>query len=233
MLPRHESRGREFDPPVEVSVWRQRFSERAAGRRAWILAALLIAASAGLLFASLGHYAFWDDEADTAIYAHGIWETGDTSASSVITFAPIALAAFSQFEKPLHAADAVSGRGAVLWAGRIRYVLAAISDGAVRPYRRAAGRVLAVAGRSQPGFLVGVRHCAAGKCLVFLYLRQCRYYALTMLASLVIVYLYLNFRGWRSLAGILLASLVLLASQYLNYFALYVRPGRRLFPLAA
>src|SRR5471032_3372273 len=41
--------------------------------------AIILAASAVLLFARLGHYALWDDEAITAITARAVWQTGDTS----------------------------------------------------------------------------------------------------------------------------------------------------------
>src|SRR3984885_4305709 len=41
---------------------------------------IILAASAILLFARLGHYALWDDEAITAMTARGVWRTGDTSA---------------------------------------------------------------------------------------------------------------------------------------------------------
>src|SRR2546430_1100303 len=43
-------------------------------------AATIFAAAILLLFARLGHYALWDDEAGTALSAIGIWRTGDTTA---------------------------------------------------------------------------------------------------------------------------------------------------------
>ncbi|HSV14981.1 MAG TPA: hypothetical protein VLI90_12045, partial [Tepidisphaeraceae bacterium] len=33
-----------------------------------------------LIFARLGHYPLWDDEAITAMTARAVWRTGDTSA---------------------------------------------------------------------------------------------------------------------------------------------------------
>ena len=44
-----------------------------------IAGVILLLAGLGL-FARLGHYALWDDEAGTALTAIGIWRTGDTSA---------------------------------------------------------------------------------------------------------------------------------------------------------
>jgi hypothetical protein len=35
---------------------------------------------AGFSWWNLGHYALWDDEANTALFAQSVWETGDTSA---------------------------------------------------------------------------------------------------------------------------------------------------------
>src|SRR5580698_2298663 len=40
---------------------------------------LIVAGSILLLFARLGHYALWDDEAITAMTARAVWQTGDTS----------------------------------------------------------------------------------------------------------------------------------------------------------
>src|SRR4051794_12211910 len=49
-----------------------------AGVRA-VLPVVLLLGSAVLLFARLGHYSLWDDEAQTALNAEGILRTGDTS----------------------------------------------------------------------------------------------------------------------------------------------------------
>lgn len=59
-------------------------------RRFWVLeltlaqkvvAALVFATVATLLFARLGEYALWDDEANTSLFGLGVWKTGDTSAT--------------------------------------------------------------------------------------------------------------------------------------------------------
>src|SRR5687767_15609907 len=46
----------------------------------WCVGAVFLLAWAALLFTRLGHYALWDDEANTALFAQGVWRTGDTSA---------------------------------------------------------------------------------------------------------------------------------------------------------
>ena len=61
-----------------------------------------------------------------------------------------------------------------------------------------------------------------GNVSFFLYCRQCRYYALAILLSLVITYLYFHLNGnWWKLTAMMAASLLLLATQYLPYVGLY------------
>jgi 4-amino-4-deoxy-L-arabinose transferase-like glycosyltransferase len=43
--------------------------------------AVIFTAFAVLLLTRLGHYTLWDDEANTALFADGVWRTGDTSAA--------------------------------------------------------------------------------------------------------------------------------------------------------
>ena len=45
-----------------------------------VIALVVFFAAAILLFARLGHYSLWDDEALTALTALGVWRTGDTTA---------------------------------------------------------------------------------------------------------------------------------------------------------
>ena len=47
-------------------------------KRAIAVGVLLVAAI--FLFARLGHYSLWDDEAITALIGLGVWRTGDTTA---------------------------------------------------------------------------------------------------------------------------------------------------------
>src|SRR5947208_1660992 len=46
----------------------------------WIAIVLTLAAAATLIFARLGTYALWDDEANTALIGESVWRTGDTVA---------------------------------------------------------------------------------------------------------------------------------------------------------
>ena len=43
-------------------------------------AVVFVATMALLLFARLGTYYLWDDEANTSLFGLGVWRTGDTSA---------------------------------------------------------------------------------------------------------------------------------------------------------
>ena len=47
----------------------------------WTVASAVLVVSSTLLFARLGHYALWDDEAITALTSKSVWQTGDTGAT--------------------------------------------------------------------------------------------------------------------------------------------------------
>lgn len=189
---------------------------------AWGAAALL-AVSAVLLFARLGHYSLWDDEAGTALTARGILLAGDTSA---------------QLGRNLFA---VNG-GAELEGLRLRYMpplqaYLAAPFLAVAPTSALAARLpfaacalalvallLAGVGRSVPSpearaaFAVALLSCAS----FFLFGRQARYYAPAMLFTAAAAWQYVFWDGTRrralALAGF---SIALLATNYLNWAALW------------
>ena len=46
-----------------------------------LVAVLVLGISSILLFARLGHYPLWDDEAITALTSKSVWQTGDTGAT--------------------------------------------------------------------------------------------------------------------------------------------------------
>ena len=46
----------------------------------YLLTIFIFLFSIFLLFYNLGHYALWDDEADTALFGLSIWRIGDTYA---------------------------------------------------------------------------------------------------------------------------------------------------------
>src|SRR5205807_2588413 len=74
--------GRVHRPITCLSArWMTTVEPHPASRKIRIgVTALMLASSSMLLFARLGHYALWDDEAYTALAAQGVWQTGDTTA---------------------------------------------------------------------------------------------------------------------------------------------------------
>jgi hypothetical protein len=61
-----------------------------------------------------------------------------------------------------------------------------------------------------------------GNVSFFLFCRQCRYYPLAILLSLVIAFLYLHWTGrWRTLFAVTTASILLLLTNYMPFAALY------------
>lgn len=178
--------------------------------------------SCGLLFANLGHYDFWGDEADTFLFAQGIVETGDLSAMhghNVYAYRNGALLenlrnrATPPFPYYLEALFlAIGGQGT--FVARLPFALCGLALVGLLLYwlwhdkaDRATWILMAI----------GLT-CNAS---LFLNTRQCRYYALAMLTSAVIAYLYLHWRGKRiTLIGFVTASIVLLTTHYLAYAAL-------------
>ncbi len=213
-----------------------------------VIAAAILAGSAALIFTRLGHYAFWNDEAYTALLAKSVWRTGDTHAvvgHNIIAFqGGAALENLRhRFDPPLAyylAAPFLGILGDSTLAGRLPFALCGLATVALMvwwAWRERASRltwlVLAVA--------------VLGNVSLMLYSRQCRYYALAMLLSTVLAYLYLHPRGAetprlqagrgarepiagdgrprlqriRWLVTMAAVSVCLLATNYINYAAFY------------
>jgi hypothetical protein len=184
---------------------------------------VFLLAAAGLLLANLGHYSLWSDEADTALFARGIWETGDTSAvfgENVYAYRNgMLLSEFRNRYTPPLAYYLVAPMWGLFgdepfWL-RLPFALCGLASiGLIVCWLWQDEATRATWLLTSLGFL--------GSVSFFLFARQCRYYALATLASLVIAYLYLHYRGHRSaLVLMMLASLALLGTQYMNFAALY------------
>ncbi len=200
------------------------------------LAIAWIVVSAIFLFAQLGHYSLWDDEALVALGAKGILKSGDTTAlldHNVVAYREGALLqnGYDRSTPPLPAyltAASFALFGENAFAARLPFAICGLLSVIVlvrwlwREEIRGIGWLLFVM-----GFIANVS--------LFLFFRQCRYYAVALLCSTAIVYLYLNWNGRsRQLLWIALLSLSLFASNYMNYFALcgclcldYVLWGRK------
>ena len=194
----------------------------------WLpLSIVVFILSSGLIFFGLGHYPLWVDEADTALFARGIALSGDTSAligHNLYAYHSGALLKnlHGRYQPPVPyylAAPFVGVSGtSALWP-RIPFAICGLLSVVVLLYWMSRSRLSTVTWIVMSiGLLCNVSF--------FLYCRQCRYYPLTILLSLVIAYLYLNWKGraWE-LAGIVLASILLLGSNELTYAALYVVLG--------
>jgi hypothetical protein len=187
-----------------------------------LIAATTVLLSALLLFSGLNYYALWDDEAVTALAGEGVWRTGDTSVvldHNVVAYrAGLLLRGTHERSTPPLAAYLVApfvGRsGAQAWVVRFPFaVLGLASVGLILFW------LYRIDAHWFTWLLVGLALVA--NVSLWLYCRQCRYYSPAIFSSIAIAYLYLNWNGSRRQLGLLAAaSIILLASNYLNYVAL-------------
>ncbi|HPD13980.1 MAG TPA: hypothetical protein PLE19_03480 [Planctomycetota bacterium] len=200
-------------------------------RRAEAIAAgVILAGSAALLFTRLGRHAFWNDEAYTALLAQSVWRTGDTGA--VIGHNLLAFQGGAALENLRHrfdpplayyvAAPFLGILGGSAWAGRLPFAFCGLATVALMV--RWAWR------QSAPPSAWGVLAVALlGNVSLMLFSRQCRYYALAMLLSTALAYLYVHGREaetpraqrLRWLLAMAALSVCLLATNYINYAAFY------------
>jgi hypothetical protein len=193
-------------------------------RCVWLpLSAVVLIVSCIFLFFRLGHYPLWCDEAETAIYARGIARTGDTLAKIdhniyVLRNGSLLKNLHGRYVPPasLYLAApfvGVSGTSS-LWP-RVPFAACGLLSVVFLIYWMARSRLSSTAWIVMSiALLVNVSF--------FLFCRQCRYYSLTILLSLVIVYLYLNWNGrWVGIVLMMLASVLLILTHYLAYAGLY------------
>jgi len=196
---------------------------QARGSTDWRLAAGIITLplAALLLFARLGHYALWDDEANTALFAEGICATGDTTA--VIGHNLVA------YEK-----------GWELKNLRERYIpplptyLAAASLWLLGPTALAARLVFAMCGMGFFAIVVAwlyrenadswtwalIAFALLTNVSLILYFRQARYYGIAIFLSALLAYLYLHWScKWPRLLLMFFLAIALLASNYISFGA--------------
>lgn len=189
-----------------------------------LTAGLVLGLSGLLLFSNLGHYALWDDETMVGLVAQGVLKTGDTSAlldHNLVAYEDgLLLHNFCDRSTPplpayLTAASfALLGRSAT--TARLPFAVCGWLAVALMLYwaRKQDIRFASFA-------LLGM--ALLGNVSLFLFCRQCRYYGLATLASVTVAYCYYHWDGkrWR-LAALVFFSLVLLASNYMQFVALYV-----------
>jgi 4-amino-4-deoxy-L-arabinose transferase-like glycosyltransferase len=182
----------------------------------------MIVGSTVLLFARLGHYALWTDEASTAITAAGVWRTGDTTAwlddHNLLTYRDGLLLKHQKdrYTSPLQfylAAPFIGILGRNSLACRLPFALCGLLT---------VGILLRWLWRWRPPATVWIAAVVIllSSASFFLFQRQCRYYALATVLSSLVAYLYCNWDGSRRrLLLIGIAMSLLLATQYLDYAA--------------
>jgi len=191
--------------------------------RIFIAAVTLLIAGFAFFF-QLGHYSLWDDEADTAIHAKGILATGDTSTIVGHNFY-----AYRNGVTLKNLRDRVTPPlSSYLAAGAI--ALFGDSPAAVRfPFALFGLATVALMlwwlHKDDASRTMWLLACIGILCNVslFLFSRNCRYYGPVLFTSTALAYLYLHWRGtaWQRLLWVL-ASLVLLASNYISFIAVYL-----------
>jgi hypothetical protein len=187
------------------------------------IAVFVLSVCSFFLFFKLGYYALWDDEATTALYAKSVWRTGDTSA--LIDHNLVAYESGKElknlknrFIPPLQfylAAPFVGLSNGSAFAARFPFALCGLLTVAVMLlwlWRENAS--ISIWLLTSAGIITNVS--------LMLFSRQCRYYALAILTTIVLAFLYFYHDGRKRISfSIALVSLCLLASNYLCYVAAY------------
>jgi 4-amino-4-deoxy-L-arabinose transferase-like glycosyltransferase len=190
-------------------------------RRAIAAGTILI--SAILLFAGLGHYALWDDEAVTALAAEGVWRTGDTSVildHNIVAYRNGLLlkGTHERSTPPLGAylaAPFLGIFGHTSFVARLPFAFIGLASVGLMLWW-----LYTLNASWMTYLLLGL--AIIGNVSFQLYCRQCRYYSPAIFSSILIAYLYVNWNGSRwQLVLMAVAGIVLLASNYLNYVALH------------
>ena len=183
-------------------------------------ASIVLIISSILLFARLGHYALWDDEAITALTSKSVWQTGDTGA----TFGHNILA----YRNGLLLRN-VKDRA----TPPLQFFLAAPFLGLIGDTSLAARLPFAICGLGCVALILWWLHkdgasavtwvvfgvAIATNVSMFLFARQARYYGLAMLLSAAVAYSYLHLSTRRGVALHAILSTLLLAANYMTYAA--------------
>jgi 4-amino-4-deoxy-L-arabinose transferase-like glycosyltransferase len=194
----------------------------ASMRTRLVVSTIIVIGSLILLFTRLGHYPLWDDEAITAMTARAVLHTGDTSVrvdnhNLLVYRNGLLVRDFKdRYTPPLQfylIAPFIGLLGDGSFACRLPFALCGVIAVAV---------ILIWLIKANPPPLVW---WAAAIILLtnasfFLFFRQCRYYGLAMMLSVVVAFLYCNRDGrTRWAIGLAVALSALLSAQYLNYAA--------------
>lgn len=192
-----------------------------------MIALTTFAIMAALIFARLPRYGLWDDEANTALFARGVWRTGDTSGDlppNIVAYRDgleldhalrnRVVAPLPYFVASVFVRDTTSAL-----AARLPFALAGLA--AIGFWLWWLGRT----GASRTTWALSVLALVGNVSLV-LYCRQARYYALAILLATAITYVYAQRERTRWAVGWLSAlGAVLFATHYLAYAGVAVALG--------
>ncbi len=191
-------------------------------KRKRILLIVVFLVMAGLIFAELGHYALWDDESITALDAKGVMRTGDTSVlldhGNLVAYRNglVVLGFHDRALPPLPAyltAVSFSLFGIDAWSARLPFALLGLGTVAL---------ILFGARRESWVFLWVLAAGLVGNVSLILFFRQCRYYAAAIFFSTAVAFVYWRWKpSPRTLAVMATLSVLLFASNFISYLALY------------
>lgn len=207
------------------------------------LSIVFLGLSALLLFTSLDTYAFWDDEASTALYALSVSRTGDTGAVfdyNVLAYRnglELSPDLKNRITSPLmyyFSALTIRLFGTSTLAMRAPYALVTLCS---------LGLIVLWLWRSrvQTDLWVLIMLGFLGNVSLFLHGRQCRYYALSTFLTLALVMLYARRTrdNWFGVSAIATVGALLMSTNYLQYAAVgaalgvdYLIWGRTRRPMA-
>ncbi len=204
-------------------IQRHRMNDGRHRNQKIVIAIIVLAGSLFFLFFNLGHYALWDDEATTALYAQSVWRTGDTYAlldHHLIAYdSGIDLKGlYSRYMPPLPfylAAVFVANFPGSAFAARLPFAICGLlAVGMMLLWLWRSGASLKTWGLTAIGILCNVS--------LMLFSRQCRYYSISILMAILLAFLYF-YRDERikTSAAITVTSLLLFSSNYLSYAAVY------------
>ncbi len=187
------------------------------------LSAVVLLVSIFFLFFQLGFYPFWGDEAETAIYARGIARTGDSLAlidHNLYAYRNGSLLKnlHGRYVPPLSlymAAPFVGRNGTGTFWPRFPFAVCGLATVAFMLYWMK---------KTQFSTAAWIATSIAICCNISLYLycRQCRYYGLAILLSVIVAYLYVEWNGRRSgVIWLAVVSILLMYTHYLAYAGLY------------
>jgi hypothetical protein len=183
-----------------------------------VLTVATIAICALLIFARLGHYWFWDDEAITVLTAQGILKTGDTSAvldHNIVAYREGLLIRnlADRSSPPLQfyvVAPFVAIFGPTPFAARLPFALCGIATIAILMWWL--NRV-----RADWVFVTVVAIALIGNVSLMLFTRQARGYGLTMLLTVAVGYLYLRAQTRGDFIRLAICCVLLLFAQTFMY----------------